>query len=175
MENINFNFIKKNILLVSVFALFSLTPYAQSPLPVGKAQFNAGVGLSGWGVPIYAGIDYSVHKDITIGGEFSFRSYRENWKNDYYRHGIIGISGNGNYHFNTLLKIPRNFDFYAGLNVGFYSWASPNGYNGDHNSGIGLGAQVGGRYYFTNKVGINLELEGGDAFSEGKFGVSIKL
>jgi hypothetical protein len=36
-------------------------------------------------------------------------------------------------------------------------------------------AQVGGRYYFTEKVGINLEVEGGNAFSGGKFGLSIKL
>jgi hypothetical protein len=40
---------------------------------------------------------------------------------------------------------------------------------------VGLGAQIGGRYYLSDKVGLNLEFGGGNAFSGGKFGVSIKL
>ena len=39
-----------------------------------------------------------------------------------------------------------------------------------------LGFQIGGRYYFTNKVGINLEFGGGhNTLSGGKIGISIKL
>ena len=159
------------MLLLSAFLL----SYAQSPLPIGKAQLNAGVGFSDWGVPLYLGFDYSVHKDITIGGELSFRSYNENYRGTGYNHNIMGISGNGNYHFNTVLNIPSNWDFYAGLNLGFYTWTSSSDYPGNHNSGIWLGAQVGGRYYFTDKVGINLELSGGNAFSGGKIGLTFKL
>ena len=88
---------------------------------------------------------------------------------------ITGISGNGNYHFNRILGIPSNWDFYAGLNLGFYVWNSSSDYPGDHNSGLGLGAQVGGRYYFNNKFGLNLEFGGGNAFDGGKIGVSIKF
>jgi hypothetical protein len=40
---------------------------------------------------------------------------------------------------------------------------------------VGIGAQVGGRYYFTDKFGVNVEIGGGNAFSGGKIGVSIKL
>jgi len=40
---------------------------------------------------------------------------------------------------------------------------------------MGRGAQIGGRYYFTQKVGINLELGGGNAFSGGKIGLTFKL
>jgi len=92
-----------------------------------------------------------------------------------YKHQIIGFSGNANYHFNRVLRIPRNFDFYVGLNVGFYSWASPNDYKGTNISGLGLAGQIGGRYFFSSKVGINLEFGGGNAFSGGKFGLTFKL
>ena len=165
----------KKLFIVSTFLLVVTIAKSQNPLPVGKAQFNVGVGFSGWGVPVYGGLDFGVAQNITVGGELSIRSYRENWKSNYYRHHIIGVSANGNYHFNTVLNIPRQYDFYAGLNLGFYSWNSPDGYPGDHSSGVGLGAQIGGRYYFNNKVGLNLEFGGGDVFSDGKIGLTFKL
>lgn len=164
---------KLTVLLLAIAAF--MYSQAQSPLPKGRSQFNAGIGLSEWGVPFYLGLDLGVHSDITIGGEVSFRSYNENWKGSSYRHNIVGIAGNGNYHFNTLFNIPQQFDFYAGLNLGFYIWSSPSGYDGDHNSGLGLGAQIGGRYYFSKNAGINLEFGGGNAFTGGKFGLSFKL
>ena len=160
----------------SVIFLFVIgTTQAQNPLPVGKAQLNFGLGFGEWGIPVYAGFDVGVAKNITMGGEFSYRSYNEDWKSNKYHHNIIGISANGNYHFNTLLKIPEKFDVYAGLNLGFYSWSSPDEYDGDNNSGLGLGAQVGARYYFSKTVGINLEFGGGNAFSGGKFGLTVQL
>ncbi len=165
----------KNVFFASVVLFLSVNVYGQSPLPVGTSQLNVGVGLSNWGVPVFLGIDYSIHPDITVGGELSYRSYRENWSNNYYNHNVAGFSGNGNYHLNSLLDIPRNWDFYAGLNLGFYVWSSPNNYDGSHTSGLGLGGQIGGRYYISDKVGLNLEFGGGNAFSGGKLGVSIKL
>jgi len=40
---------------------------------------------------------------------------------------------------------------------------------------LGIGGQIGGRYYFTEKFGVNLEFGGGNAYSGGKLGISIKL
>ncbi|WP_159517599.1 hypothetical protein [Sunxiuqinia indica] len=165
---------KKHV-LTFVLLIVAGTIFAQGPISKGQTQVNVGVGLSSWGVPVYLGLDHAVHPDITLGAEVSFRSYDDNWRNDKYHHSIIGFSGNANYHFNTVLNIPSPWDFYAGLNLGFYNWSSPNDYDGSHNSGVGLGAQIGGRYYFSNKVGINLEFGGGNAFSGGKFGITIKL
>ncbi|MDP8226422.1 hypothetical protein D4R71_08715 [bacterium] len=165
----------KKVYLTVILLISATMIFAQCPINKGQAQFNAGVGLSSWGIPVYLGLDYGVHKDITIGGEVSFRSYHDNWSGQKYNHSVIGISGNGNYHFNSLLKIPTQWDFYAGLNIGFYIWNSPDNYAGSHSSGLGLGGQVGGRYYFTDKFGINLEFGGGNAFSGGKFGISLKL
>ena len=158
------------ILLLSVFSLITVS--AQSPLDQGRAQLNAGVGFSGWGVPLYVGMDFGVARDITLGFEGSFRNYNEKYLDDRYRSTILGISGNFNYHFNRLFDIPSDWDFYAGLNIGFYSWNSPDGYLGNHNSGLGMGLQVGGRYFISDNFGLNLEVGGGNAFTGGKFGIT---
>lgn len=165
----------KKQILTFILVLATSAIFAQNPLAKGQSQINAGVGFSTWGVPVYLGFDYGVHPDISLGAELSYRGYNDSWDHDKYRHSVIGVLGNANYHFNTVLNIPSDWDFYAGLNLGFYSWNSPYGYKGSHTSGLGLGAQIGGRYYFSNKVGVNLEFGGGNAFSGGKFGLTIKL
>lgn len=177
----------KKIQLAILIVMISSIAFAQNPLPKGGVQLNAGAGFSSWGIPFYAGLDFGVHKDITIGAEASFRSYTDYYKDYRYTHSVIGISGNANYHFNSLLNIPTNWDFYAGLNVGFHYWDSPKVYYGQHYSGFGIGAQVGGRYFFTERFGINLEFGGLNefrgrnefggrhAFSGGKFGITLKL
>lgn len=162
--------------LATACLMLATTSFAQYPLSKGGAQINAGIGLSSWGIPVYVGFDYGVHKDISVGGEVGFRSYNENWKSNSYHHNVLGLAANGNYHFNHLLKIPADhWDLYAGLNLGFFFWSSPDGYPGDHTSGVGLGAQVGGRYYFNNKIGIQLEFGGGSAYTGGKFGITVKI
>lgn len=165
----------KKLILVATFALVSIVAFSQSPLSSGSNQLNVGVGLSGWGVPVYIGLDHGIGKDLTIGAELSYRSYNENWNNDKYDHSIMGFSGNLNYHLNTLLSIPHQWDVYVGPNIGFYVWNSPDTYGGDHNSGLGLGAQLGFRYFLSDKIALNLELGGGNAFSGGKFGLTFKL
>ncbi|MDZ7742863.1 MAG: outer membrane beta-barrel protein [Bacteroidota bacterium] len=165
----------KKRILTFILVLATSFAFAQSPISKGESQINLGVGLSSWGIPVYLGFDYGVHQNITLGAEVSFRSYNDNWHHNKYRHTVIGFLGNANYHFNTVLNIPPPWDFYAGLNLGFYSWNSPNDYEGSHTSGIGIGAQIGGRYFFSNTFGVNLEFGGGNAFSGGKFGVTIKI
>lgn len=165
----------KKLFLAAALILTSAFAFSQGSLPVGRTQLNLGVGLSNYGVPIYIGFDYGVHKDITIGGEFAYRSWREDYHENHYDHNVMSILGNANYHFNTVLNIPQKWDFYAGLNLGFYVWSSPEGYSGSHSSGLGLGAQIGGRYYISNKVGLNLEFQGGNTVSDGKFGVTVKF
>jgi len=148
---------------------------AQAPLSEGAFQLNGGFGFSNHGLPVYVGLDYGVHPDITIGGELSYRSFNRNWSGNKYKHSVTGISGNANYHFNRILNISNPWNFYAGLNLGYFYWNNDRNYGGSHSSGLGLGLQVGGRYYFNDKIGLNLEFGGGNAFSGGKIGVSIKL
>lgn len=165
---------KKLILSLTLFLMTGFA-FSQSSLYVGTSQLNVGFGLSNVGVPLYIGFDHAVLRDVTLGAEFSYRNYNENWNNDYYNHNIIGISGNANYHFNNLFRISPRWDIYAGANLGFYVWTSPDGYTGNSSSRLGLGGQVGARYYFTNSLGINLEFGGGNAFSGGKLGLSFRI
>ncbi|TSA27630.1 hypothetical protein D4R71_01860 [bacterium] len=162
---------KKMILLLSMIFIFSSSIYCSEALAKGKTQFNAGAGFSSWGVPVYVGLDFGVHRNITLGGELSFQRYNEH----HYDHSVMGLSGNANYHFNNVLKIPSNWDFYVGLSIGYFIWYSPDYYEGSHTSGLGISGQIGGRYYFSKKFGINLEFGGGNAFSGGKFGISLIL
>lgn len=167
----------KKILFIASLLFVTHLSFGQYMLSKGQAQLNAGLGFSSWGLPVYIGFDAGVHRDISVGGELSFRSYNEHWNGNHYNRNIFGIAANGNYHFNTLLSIPEEWDFYAGLSLGFFAWSEPDDeYDGDNNSGLGLGAQVGGRYYFNDRFGINLELNGGpNVFGGGKFGITYKL
>lgn len=155
--------------LLSFMVLLALD--AQNPNQ-RRNQLNAGIALSGWGVPVYVGLDFGIHKDVSFGIEGSFRSYNQNYTGSRYNSTITGLSGNFNYHFNKILEIPKVWDFYAGLNLGYYFWSTPSNYPGNGSSELGLGAQIGGRYYINNRFGLNLEFGGGNAFAEGKFGIS---
>ena len=88
---------------------------------------------------------------------------------------MIGLSGNLNYHFNTVLEIPRNWDLYAGLNISYFVWNSPSDYGGSHSSGLVLGLQAGGRYYFSKKTAVNFEVGGQLAGAGAKLGFSFIL
>lgn len=165
---------KKKFLVLALLIVVGVV-FAENSVAKGQSQFNAGVGFSSWGVPVYIGLDHGVHRDFTLGGELSFQSYQDRYDDHKYDHSIIGIAGNGNYHFNNVLNIPSNWDFYAGLSLGFFIWNSPDDYEGSRTSGLGISGQIGGRYYFSKNFGVNLELGGGNAFSGGKFGISLKL
>lgn len=157
------------IVLLSFITILAVNSQNQH---LRRNQLNAGIGLSGWGVPVYVGLDFGIHKDVSFGMEGSFRSFNQNYTGSRYNSTIVGLSGNVNYHFNRILDIPKIWDFYAGLNLGYYFWSAPSDYPGTGSSGPGLGAQIGGRYYFSNNFGLNLEVGGGNEFSEGKFGIS---
>lgn len=126
-------------------------------------QFNLGVGLSNWGIPIYAGVDYWLTSDITLGLEASFRY------NLWSRYAVIGGSVNGNYHFNQILSLPENLDAYAGISAGPYF--SLGGYWSHLR--VGFAGQIGGRYKINDRMWIHAEL-GGGSFSGGKIGITIR-
>jgi len=165
----------KKLIISMAFAFISVVAFSQHHESDGSSQLNVGLGMSEMGTPFYIGFDHSIMNDVTLGAEFSYRSYRESWQSNYYNHNIMGFSGNGNYHFNSLLGMSRRWDLYAGLNLGFFAWSSPDSYGGSNSSSLGLGGQFGGRCYLTHRLGLNLEYGGGNAFSGGKIGLTIKL
>lgn len=151
---------KKVSILIAMLAISTLI-FAQgsAPLAKGEKQLNFGLGFGG-GLPAYVGADFAVHKDITVGPEININLNGFDY---------ISLAGRGDYHWNTLIGIPSNWDFYSGLNLGFVV-----GFNGG-SSELDLGAQVGGRYYWTDKWAINVEFGGGTANVGGKIGVSMKF
>ncbi|MDR6845179.1 outer membrane beta-barrel protein [Flavobacterium granuli] len=173
----------KKIILMFAIGILSTGAFAQAPLEEGRTQLNAGLGLSGWGVPVYFGLDYGIAKDWTLGGQLSFQTDEDPYHNSnnnntyYYDNSVVGIGANGNYHFNRILDMPSKFDFYAGASLTYYIWDYDDYGSGAHpdNDALGLGLQVGGRYFFTDKFGINLELGGNTGTSGAKFGVTFKL
>jgi hypothetical protein len=169
---------KKNVLFLVVFCLFSVSAMAQAPLGQGNKQINAGLGFTNEGLPVYVGMDFGIHPDVTIGPVASIRAWRETYRFDGDRfianHLIFFAGFNGNYHFNRLLEIPSNFDFYAGGTIGFYVWSSPNDYIGPNASGLGINAQIGGRYFIDRNFALNMEI-GGGSLAGGRFGITYIL
>lgn len=166
------NNMKKTLLLVSfmIISFFAFSQEAntmsgqtgQAPLAKGQKQINFGLGLDTDGLPVYVQFDFAIARNVTvspmvalIGG--SSESYT-----------TLGV--HGDYHFNSLLDIPSDWDFYAGANLGFRFYMGQS----TGTSALHLGVQVGGRYYWNQKWGVNLEFGGGAGFG-GRIGVSRKL
>jgi outer membrane immunogenic protein len=153
--------------IIFVYLLLTINMTAQNTIK-GKTQLNAGIGLSQYGLPVYLGLDFGIHPDISLGIEGSFRNHSNANNNA----TLFGIGGNVNYHFNSLFKIKDNhWDVYAGVTLAYWFWNWDNNFPGANASGVGLTVQVGGRYFFNPKWAVNLEL-GGGTLSGGKLGLT---
>lgn len=166
----------KKILILTTLCLATVVVFAQNPLKIGEKQLNAGFGLSSYGgTPVYVGLEFGVHEDISVAGEISYQSKSYN----YAKVSALGITARGNYHFNRLLEIDEKWDVYAGVGLSYYNWNNKlntgyASYDFNHDSGIYLNAQIGGRYFFSDQFGVNLEFGGGN-LSGGKLGITYKF
>jgi hypothetical protein len=145
------------ILILSVFTYGGFAQRGVAPLSKGQKQLNFGTGFTNYGLPIYVSLDFAVHKDVTLTPVVNMK-----FDNDFTHFGA-GLKCD--YHWNYLIGIPSNWDFYAGANIGF-------DFGEDFNPALGL--QVGGRWYWSPKWALNLELGGGYGFGTA-LGVSMKL
>ncbi|MFV0591639.1 MAG: outer membrane beta-barrel protein [Draconibacterium sp.] len=172
----------KKLLFTLSLMVAGLITFAQAPLQKGEMQLNAGFGFSNYGLPVYGGAEYGVGNNITVGGELAYRNHSEKYMTVKWKENYTTIAGFGNYHFNELLQIPSNFDVYAGATLGYTIFnskiddgSSSVSYSGSGSSGLYLNGQIGGRYFFTDKIGVNLEFGGGNYFSGGKIGITFIL
>jgi len=154
------------ILSIFTFYSFIFTVQAQegsgqAPLTKGQKQLNFGLSGFGGSLPVYVGVDFAVHNDITVGPKLAFDVF-DNTK--FFRAGAVG-----DYHWNRLMGIPPEWDFYTGLNAG---WRF--GVFGANTSQLDIGGQIGGRYYWSDQWGVNLELGFSGAVGGG-LGVTYKL
>jgi outer membrane immunogenic protein len=127
-----------------------------APLSKGGKQLNFGLGFSGRGIPAYIGMDFAFHNDWTAGPVLKVVIDED---------PAFGALGRVDYHWNRLIGIPSNWDFYLGASLGVLS--------GD-DVDLDLGLQIGGRWYWNNKWGLNLEFGGGTGYGS-SLGLSMKL
>lgn len=153
---------KKSVFALLLAVIIGGVAFAQegeAPLSKGEKQLNFGLGLAYSTFPVYVGMEYAVHDDITVGGQLGFDMAYFDW---------MSIMARGDYHFNRIIGIPKDFDFYAGAGVGV------NIGMGGYATAVGLNLHVGGRWYWDEKWGLNLEMGGGTTFG-GRLGVSMKF
>ena len=136
-----------------------------------KFHYNPGIGFPQNGLTICIGLEYFLLNDLSIGGEIigniSF---------------VAGISGNANYHFSRLLKLPSKFDLYAGLNVSECAVGLEDKSGGPPETGHHFwGGQIGCKYYLLDDLtALFIELEAANRFVYSnvavvQIGISIKF
>jgi hypothetical protein len=151
----------------------------------GDKLLNIGVGLSSYyyGHPIGLSYEVGITEDISVGGQLDYNSgsYDDYYGYNYrYRYSAYYLGARGSYHFNRVLNINENkIDLYAGLGLGYrsFKWNDSyygSGYGYSYGSGLFLNYFIGGKYYFTNKVGAFLEL-GYTGLSSSRVGLAVKF
>ena len=143
-------------IFVVLFVFIATYSFGQEGNRPGLLNFGVGAGD---GFPVYASLEFDVHEDISVGPFVAFNLEEVNW----FRLGV-----KGDYYFDRILSIPEKFDFYAGLSLGYAV-----GLN-DNNGGVYMDLHVGGRWFWNEKWGLNVEL-GGYKTAGGLIGVSMKL
>ncbi|MEM6526367.1 MAG: hypothetical protein AAF693_21410 [Bacteroidota bacterium] len=181
MKALNFTFLT---LITSLFigeALAQFNPYTEKAV-LG----SAGIGISGYGIPIYASIDFGIADNITVGGGIGYQRDTESFSaigtTTKWRHSIFSITARGSYHFNEALSLDDTWDIYGGLDLGYYIWdtklteGSTNvSYSGSGAGGLGVALRAGARYFFKKNLAGNLEVGGGNVLSSARIGITLML
>ena len=136
----------KKLILIAFIGLVSWTANGQA------ARY---LNFGGVGTGLYASLEIPVGSLITVAPLAA-----TDWD---FNHFIIAAKGN--FYFDNLFSISDPWDVYAGANVG---WRL-----GD-DSGANWGIQVGGRWFWSDRWGINAEFGGGSGVTGG-VGLTMKL
>lgn len=153
----------------------------------GDKLLNVGVGLSSYyyGNPIGLSFESGINEDISVGGQFDYNSGNyDGYYSSSYRWGYSAyyLGVRGSYHVNRLLRInSKNIDLYAGIGLGYqrFRWDDDSygygyGYSYNYRSGLFFNYFIGGKYYFTDKIGGFLEL-GYTGLSSARVGLAVKF
>ncbi len=138
-------------LSILFLTVLSVQISAQAYEGKGDSKLNLGLSLYGYGSGLSADFDYGLSPLISIGGGGDF--YFDN-KDD---HDFF-LKGRLNFHLGDLINMPASMDLYPGVDLGLV---------GDK---FGLGAHVGYRYFWSETLGVFIEIG-----SSGAVGLSINL
>ncbi len=141
------------ILVLMLFA--GIAANAQAYTGKGDQKVNLGLNAWGYGTGITATYDYGLSDVISIGagGNAYFDNYRDNNKDN-----RVFIFGRLNFHLREALDLPEQLDIYPGVDLGVLG------------RDFGIGAHIGARYFFTDKVGVFAEVG-----NNGSLGVSFNF
>ena len=143
--------------LVFMFMLIFFGAAANAQAYTGKGDQKIQLGLSAWGygTGITGTYDYGLNKLISVGAGLNayFGDYKDN-DND----NRVFVFGRLNFHLKDALQLPEKLDIYPGVDVGVLG------------KDFGIGAHIGARYFFTDKIGVFAEVG-----NNGSLGVSFNL
>ncbi|MFV2016203.1 MAG: outer membrane beta-barrel protein, partial [Candidatus Heimdallarchaeota archaeon] len=143
------------------YSMAQFDPYSDE-----AKMLTTGIGVSGWGIPIFVRYEQGIAENITIGGTVSYQSKGYGSTGYKWRVSYFGISARGSYHFNELLDLNDSWDLYAGPSVGYYfgKFRTDDFVDGTANGGFGIGLHAGARYFINEKIAVNLDAGGGSLF-----------
>lgn len=143
--------------LFFMFVLMLAGTFANAQAWTGKGdqKINAGLSAWGYGTGITGTYDYGLNKLISVGAGLNI--YFDNYKNNDDKNRAF-VFGRINFHLKDALQLPEKLDIYPGADVGVVG------------NSFGLGAHIGARYFFTERIGVFAEVG-----NNGSLGVSINL
>lgn len=139
--------------LIKTFTLLAFPTFCAIST-YGQAQKYLTFGGAGTG--LYASIEFPVASRVSLAPQVS---------TDYNFNKLV-LAGKGNFYFDDIFGVNDSWDVYAGANVG---WRIDNG-----NDGVAWGVHIGGRWFWSEKWGLNVEIGGGSGVLGG-VGVTRKL
>lgn len=144
---------KKLVFMLMVFAGVAVS--AQAYTGKGDQKVNLGLNAWGYGTGITATYDYGLNQLISVGAGANayFDGYKDNNKDN-----RVFIFGRVNFHLKEALELPEKLDIYPGVDIGVLG------------RDFGIGAHIGARYFFTEKVGVFAEVG-----NNGSLGVSFNF
>lgn len=145
----------KKLFFMFVLMLAGTFANAQAWTGKGDQKINAGLSAWGYGTGITGTYDYGLNKLISVGAGLNI--YFDNYKDNDDKNRAF-VFGRINFHLKEALQLPEKLDIYPGADVGVVG------------SNFGLGAHIGARYFFTERIGVFAEVG-----NNGSLGVSINL
>ncbi|WP_160137900.1 DUF6646 family protein [Chryseobacterium sp. c4a] len=145
---------KKLVFMVMMF-FFGITANAQAWTGKGDQKIQLGLSAWGYGTGITGTYDYGLNKLISVGA--GLNGYFSNYKNND-KDNRVFVFGRLNFHLQDALNLPPKLDIYPGVDVGVVG------------KDFGIGAHIGARYFFTERIGVFAEVG-----NNGSLGVSFNL
>ncbi|RXM50989.1 MULTISPECIES: DUF6646 family protein [unclassified Chryseobacterium] len=145
---------KKLVFMVLMF-FFGITANAQAWTGKGDQKVQLGLSAWGYGTGITGTYDYGLNKLISVGA--GLNGYFSNYKNND-KDNRVFVFGRLNFHLQEALNLPPKLDIYPGVDVGVVG------------KDFGIGAHIGARYFFTERIGVFAEVG-----NNGSLGVSFNL